>query len=177
MDCQSTGSPEVTFAASCIELFLLIFSSFTTVFGSITRLTSALFQVTPIGAIRRVMDSPCLSACRPSLLEPSCARCGIGPLLRLDYWIAPDHNGVATFRIGKICRASCPLYAGSRAPSQLSCKSPLTFTPSRTSQPLSSPSILRRFNQGFTCVQLDSDFSSHRFQLWLPTFFLHLLPA
>jgi len=64
------------------------------------------------------MDSPGLSACRRLLLEPSCARCGIGPLLRWGYWIMPDHNGVATFRIGKMRWASWPLYAGSWAPSQ-----------------------------------------------------------
>lgn len=39
------------------------------------------------------------------------------------------------------------------------------------------PQSLRRFCQGFTGVQLDSDFSWHRFQLWVPTFFLRLLPA
>ena len=164
----------------CSELHLSFpsgFSSVTAVFGSITRLTSAPFRVTPHGAIRRVMDFPCLSACRLSLLEPSCAHCGLGPLLRLGSWMTPDRNGVATFRIGTMRRASCPLYAGSRAPSQQSHSSLLTFTPVRTYQPLSSPSALRRVNQGFTCVQLDSDSSSHRFGLWLPTFFLHLLPA
>jgi len=56
--------------------------------------------------------------CRRSLLAPSCARCGVGPLLRWGYWRLPDHNGVTTFRIGKRRRASWPLYAGSRAPSQ-----------------------------------------------------------
>src|SRR5262245_8513803 len=49
---------------------------------------------------------------------PSCARCGYDPLLRWSGWIAPDHNGVATFRIGKRRRVSWPLDAGSRAPSQ-----------------------------------------------------------
>ncbi len=49
---------------------------------------------------------------------PSCARCGYAPLLRLGDWIAPDHNGVATFRIGKRRRVSWPLDAGSRAPPQ-----------------------------------------------------------
>ena len=39
------------------------------------------------------------------------------------------------------------------------------------------PQSLRRFNQGFMCIQLDTDFSWHRFQLWLPTFFVLLLPA
>src|SRR4029450_8298402 len=68
-------------------------SSFTTTFGSITRLTSAPFRGTPSGAIRRVMDSPGLSACRLLLLEPSKARCGIGPLLRLGDWTSPDRNG------------------------------------------------------------------------------------
>jgi len=57
---------------------------------------------------------------RRSLLEPSCARCGLGPLLRWGYWRVPDHNGVTTFRIGKMRRVSWPLYAGSRAPSQQS---------------------------------------------------------
>ena len=46
--------------------------------------------------------------------------------------MAPDRNGVTTFRIGKRCRASCPLYAGSRAPSQESCEPLRTFTPVRT---------------------------------------------
>jgi len=55
---------------------------------------------------------------RPSLLASSSARCGVGPLLRWGYWRLPDHNGVTTFRIGKRRRASWPLYAGSRAPSQ-----------------------------------------------------------
>jgi hypothetical protein len=58
------------------------------------------YWVTPSGAIRRVMVFPCLSACRPLLLEPSCARYGVSPLLRWDYWFAPDRNGVATFHIG-----------------------------------------------------------------------------
>jgi hypothetical protein len=53
--------------------------------------------------------------------------------------MAPDHNGVATFRIGKICRASCPLYAGSGAPSQPTNTHRLTFAPIRTFQPRSSP--------------------------------------
>src|SRR5262249_9228698 len=44
----------------------------------------------------------------------------------------PDHNGVAMFRIGKRRGARCPLYAGSRAPSQASRSSPLTLTPVRT---------------------------------------------
>src|SRR5262244_674356 len=44
----------------------------------------------------------------------------------------PDHNGVATFRIGKRRWASWPLYAGSRAPSQASRSSLLTLTPVRT---------------------------------------------
>src|SRR6266852_2180254 len=44
----------------------------------------------------------------------------------------PDHNGVATFRIGKGRWASWPLYAGSRAPSQASRSSLLTLTPVRT---------------------------------------------
>src|SRR5215813_661883 len=44
----------------------------------------------------------------------------------------PDHNGVATFRIGKRRWASWPLYAGSRAPSQESRSSLLTLTPLRT---------------------------------------------
>src|SRR6266571_330625 len=48
---------------------------------------------------------------------PSCTRCGLSPLLRLDDWRMPDHNGIVTFRIGKKRRASWPLYAGSRAPS------------------------------------------------------------
>src|SRR5215470_981261 len=46
--------------------------------------------------------------------------------------MAPDHNGVATFRIGKRRWASWPLYAGSRAPSQASRSSLLTLTPVRT---------------------------------------------
>src|SRR5438093_4420813 len=37
-------------------------SSFTTAFGSITKRTSAPLRGAPSGAIRRVMDSPCLSA-------------------------------------------------------------------------------------------------------------------
>jgi hypothetical protein len=44
----------------------------------------------------------------------------------------PDHDGVATFRIGKRRWASWPLYAGSRAPSQASRSSLLTLTPVRT---------------------------------------------
>jgi hypothetical protein len=87
-------------------------------FGSMVRRTSAPFRGTPSGAIRRVMASPCLSACRPSLLAPSCTRCGVGPLLRWGYWRIPDRNGVATFRIGKMRWASWPLYAGSGAPPQ-----------------------------------------------------------
>jgi len=85
------------------------------------------------------MTFPCLSACRLSLLEPSCTRYGIGPLLRLGYWMAPDRNGITTFRIGKICRASRPLYAGSGAPSQPANTHRLTIAPIRTSQPRSSP--------------------------------------
>jgi hypothetical protein len=50
--------------------------------------------VTPSGAIRRVMCSPCLSACRPSLLEPSCTRCGFGPLLRWGYWACQTTTGL-----------------------------------------------------------------------------------
>jgi hypothetical protein len=45
----------------------------------------------------------------------------------------------------------------------------LAFAPRRTNQPRMSPLSLRRFNQGFTRVQLDSDFSSHRVRVWLPT--------
>jgi hypothetical protein len=85
------------------------------------------------------MTFPCLSACRPSRLEPSCARYGVGPFLRLGYWIAPDRNGVTTFRIGKRCRASCPLYAGSGAPPEPANTYRLTIALIRTSQPLSSP--------------------------------------
>src|SRR5215510_16215031 len=44
----------------------------------------------------------------------------------------PDHNGVATFRIGKRRWASWPLYAGSRAPSQASRSPLMTLTPVRT---------------------------------------------
>jgi len=44
----------------------------------------------------------------------------------------PDHNGVATFRIGKRRWARWPLSAGSRAPSQASRSSLLTLTPVRT---------------------------------------------
>ena len=104
------------------------------------------------------MNSPCLSACRPLLFEPSCARCGIGPFLRLGDWVTPDHNGVTTFRIGKRRRVSWPLYTGSWALPQQSYTPLLTFAPARTCQPRSSPLVLRRFNQGFTCVQLDTDF-------------------
>jgi hypothetical protein len=85
------------------------------------------------------MSFPCLSACRLLLLEPSCTRCGVGPLLRLGYWMAPDRNGVATFCIGKMRRVSWPLYAGSRAPSQPNNIRRLTVAPIKTSQPLSSP--------------------------------------
>jgi hypothetical protein len=92
--------------------------------GSITRLTSAPFRVTPSGAIWRVMFSPCLSACQRSLLESSCTRCGVSPLLRWDYWLAPDRNGVITFRIGKLHRASGPSLR--REPGTVSAK-PLTF--------------------------------------------------
>jgi hypothetical protein len=96
------------------------FGSLTTCFGSIARRTSAPVQGTPYDAIRRVMNSPCLSACRPWLLAPSCSRCGLGPLLREGDWIAPDRHGGATFRIGKLRRMSWPLDAGSWAPSQQS---------------------------------------------------------
>jgi hypothetical protein len=84
--------PIVSESYVCSRLHLtfpLGFSAFTAHSGSITRLTSAPFRVTPSGAIRRVMISPCLSACRPSLLEPSYARCGVGPLLRWGYWALP----------------------------------------------------------------------------------------
>lgn len=153
------------------------FSSFTASFGSMVRLTSAPFRVAPYGAIRRVMCSPCLSACRPWLLKPSCARSRVGPLLRWGYWRIPDGNGVPTFRIGKRHRASWPLDAGSGAPSQPARKHRLTMAPIRTCLPPSSLCASRRFNQGFTDVQLGADFSWHRFQRWLPTFFLRLLPA
>jgi hypothetical protein len=93
----------------------------------------------PSGAIRRVMASPCLSACRPSLLAPSWARCGIGPLWRWGYWEIPDRHGVATCRIGKMRWASWPLDAGSGAPSQPTRSHRLTVAPSRTSQPRASP--------------------------------------
>ena len=43
-----------------------------------------------------------------------------------------------------------------------------TMAPLRTCQPRSSLSALRRFHQGFTDVQLVSDFSWHRFQVGLP---------
>src|SRR5439155_27145323 len=97
------------------------------------------------GAIRRVMFSPCLSVCRPLLFEPSCARYGVSPLLRWGYWFTPDRNGVVTFHIGKLCRVSCPLYAGSWAPSQRNRKTLLTFASARTYQPLSSPLCVTTF--------------------------------
>jgi hypothetical protein len=46
--------------------------------------------------------------------------------------------GVSTFRIGKICRASWPLYAGNWAPSQSARKHRLTTVPIRTSPPPAS---------------------------------------
>src|SRR5438132_14410671 len=123
------------------------------------------------------MSSPWLSPCRPWLLEPSYSRCGVGPLLRWGDWLTPDRHGVPTFRIGKMRWTSWPLDAGSGAPFQQDRSHLLTRAPARTSQPLSSPSSLRRFDEGFMCIQLGSNFSSHRFRLWLPTFFLHLLSA
>jgi hypothetical protein len=58
-------------------------------FGSIVRRTSAPFRGAPCGAIRRVMASPYLSACRPSLLAPSCTRCGVSLLSRWGTGVCP----------------------------------------------------------------------------------------
>lgn len=74
--------------------------------------------------------------------------------LTTNLLLMADPIGVSTFRIGKLRWASWPLYAGSRAPAQQGRKPLLTITPTRTCQPLSSPLALRRFDQGFTCVQL-----------------------
>jgi hypothetical protein len=88
-----------------------------------------------------------------------------------------DRIGVSTCRIGKRRRARWPLGAGSRAPSQQSRSSLLTCAPGRTSQPRASPCASRRFHQGFTGVQLGSNFSWHRFRVWLPTVLLRLRPV
>src|SRR5262245_61762660 len=61
MACQSRTSPEVTFAAGCIELFLLVTVPSHRVWVDCLAHVSPLGG-TPSGAIRRVMDSPCLSA-------------------------------------------------------------------------------------------------------------------
>jgi hypothetical protein len=91
--------------------------------------------------------------------------------------MTPDRNGVSMFRIGKMRWASWPLDAGNWAPSQSARKHRLTTVPMRTYPPPTSRCASRRFNQGFTCVHLDSDFSWHRFQRWLPTVLLRLRPA
>jgi hypothetical protein len=88
-----------------------------TVFGAMVRRTSAPFHVAPRGAIRRVMDSPGLGACRPSRLASSYTRCRSGPPLRGGDGMAPDGHGGPAFRIGKRRRASWPCDAGSWAPS------------------------------------------------------------
>jgi hypothetical protein len=85
--------------------------------------------------------------------------------------------GVSTFRIGKRRRASWLLDAGSRAPPQPGRKPRLTMAPLRTCQPRSSLCASRRFNQGFTHVQLGPNVSSHQFPLWVPMVFSRLLPA
>jgi hypothetical protein len=77
----------------------------------------------------------------------------------------------------KRCRASWPLDAGNWAPSQSARTHRLTTVPIRTSPPPASRCASRRFHQGFTEVQLGSDFSWHRFQRWLPTFWWRLRPA
>jgi hypothetical protein len=147
--------------------------SFTPSLESMLRLASVPFRGTPSGAIRRVMRSPYLSACRHWLLASACARCRVGPLLREGDWITLDGNGVATFRIGRLRRARWPLDSGNGAPSQSARKHRLTTVPIRTRPPPASRCASRRFNQGFTAVQLDTDCSWHKVQRWLPPICLH----
>jgi hypothetical protein len=174
---QSRRLPEVTFAAGCIELFPLVSDPLHRLWGRWSGSRQPPFRGTPSGAIRRVMGSPCLSACRRWLLAPSYASCRVGPLVREGDGMTPDCNGVFTFRLGKMPRVSWPLDAGNWTPSLSARKHRLTIAPIRTYPPPASHCASRRFNQGFTDVQLDSDFSWHRFQRWLPTVLLRLRPA
>src|SRR5215471_436909 len=74
------------------------------------------------------MDSPGLSAAGLRFLAVLCPLWD-WPALAIGLLECPDHNGVATFRIGKRRWARWPLYAGSRTPSQASRSSLLTLTP------------------------------------------------
>ena len=59
------GSPSLGSVCKAFDphpTFTLRLASFTTLFGRLTRIASAPFRVRPIGPIRRVMVSPCLSA-------------------------------------------------------------------------------------------------------------------
>jgi len=164
----------VTFTRRGIELFPWM-SARLLVLATSHSATSAPFRG-GYCPIRRVMSSPCLSAAGLRLLAVLC------PLWRwpsLTIGLLDRSRPQRGFHVPHRQAASGELASLRREPGTASACSltMLTFTPGRTYQPHASPFSLRRFNQGFTRVQLDSDFSWHRFRVWLPTVFLRLRPA
>src|SRR6266516_50496 len=117
MACQSTASPAVTFAASCIGLFLPVAVPLQRLLGRSPGARQHPFELRHRALsgglwFPRAFRRPAFASCaflRPLWVKPALA---IGLLER------PDHNGVTTFHIGKTRRGSWPLYAGSWAPSQ-----------------------------------------------------------
>jgi hypothetical protein len=71
-----------------------------------------------MGAIRRVMASPCLSAAGLGFLRRPIPAAGLARSCDGLLGYVPDRNGVPTFRIGKMRWTSWPLDAGSGAPPQ-----------------------------------------------------------
>jgi hypothetical protein len=146
----------VTFTRLGIQLFLWI-SARLLVGAASHPATSAPFRGGQ-GPIRRVMSSPCLSVAGLRFLAVLCPlwiwpslTIGLLDRSRPQRGFHVPHRQATSGEL-----SSLRLEPGTAPACSLTM---LAFAPRRTYQPRTSPLPLRRFNEGFTCVQLDSDFS------------------
>src|SRR4030095_11188351 len=99
MACQSTASPEVTFAAGCIELFLPVAVPAQ---RSLGRSPGA--RQPPCGVCQRALAGGLWIP--PAFRRPAFASCAFlrplwsAPALTIGVLERPDHRGVTTFRLG-----------------------------------------------------------------------------
>src|SRR5919197_1893593 len=98
MACQSTASPEVTFAAGCIELFLPVTVPSQRPLGRSPGARQHPFELRQ-WALSGGLWIP------PAFRRPAFASCAFlrplrsWPALAIGLLESPDHNGITTFRI------------------------------------------------------------------------------
>ena len=179
MACQSTALTRSDVCSTRHRTFPAGCSPCAWFFGSIARR-----HVSPLSGQRHQALSGglwlprALSACRPSLLAPSCARCGISPLLRWGDWKSarPQRGCHVPHR-----QAALGELASRRRERGTVSADQLTSADHAPSQDVSTPFVPSlRYDASIEASRVFNSipaFPRIDVQVWFPTVFLHLRPA